>query len=170
MVWRSEPGPTSLAFYPGVLSVTGGHVPGQEDASGRCGVCAPVPPPSTLISTCSSRWLSPEKPGSIGNTLNAALPFFHLLIHILSPWCFNPKLNLEFPWWHNGLMIQLSPVEASVPPLAWGGGLKIWHCYACAIGCRCGLDSTSGGRTSICLRYSRKKKKKKNKVDLNPPQ
>ena len=43
--------------------------------------------------------------------------------------------------------------------LAWGSGLRIWHCCGCGIGSNCTLDSNPGLETSICLRYSRETNK-----------
>ena len=56
-------------------------------------VC-PLPPPSILKSTRTSRWFSPEKPGNIRNIFNAAPDFLRCYPHFESL-VFPSKAELE---------------------------------------------------------------------------
>lgn len=73
------------------------------------------------------------------------------------------KRFLEFLLWRSGLMIWLISVEALVQFPALHSGLRIWLCCSCGIHRSSGSDSVSAAGTSVCLRYSQKRTKKKKK-------
>ena len=89
----------------------------------------------------------------------------------------NKQQSLEFPLWFSGLRTDVVCMRMWVPTLASFSGLRIQHCrkdpaqvtkvaqssfaVVVAQACSCSCDLTHSLGTSICLRCSRKRKKKK---------